>query len=103
MSRILFQAPEKSLPIGKILCLGRNYAAHAREMGSAIPESPVVFLKPSTAIIYGGEHVVIPRISTEVHHEVEMVVVMGKRAKNVSTPDAYNCIAGYAVGLDMTL
>ena len=103
MSRILFEASEKSFSVGKILCLGRNYAAHAKEMSAAIPESPVVFLKPATAIIHDGENVVIPRISTDMHYEVEMVVVMGKQAKNVQVEDVYNYIDGYAVGLDMTL
>lgn len=103
MSRILFAASEKSFSVGKILCLGRNYAAHAQEMRAAVPESPVVFLKPATAVIHNGENVVIPRISSDVHHEVEMVVVIGKRAKNVRVEDAYTYVDGYAVGLDMTL
>jgi len=103
MSRILFAASEKSFSVGKILCLGRNYAAHIQEMSAAVPESPIVFLKPSTAIIHGGENVVIPRISVDMHHEVEMVVVVGKRAKNVRVEDAYTYVDGYAVGLDMTL
>jgi acylpyruvate hydrolase len=103
MSRILFKASEKSFSIGKILCLGRNYAAHAQEMNAAIPESPVIFLKPATAIIHGGENVVIPRISGDMHHEVEMVVVIGKQAKNIRVEEAYACVDGYAVGLDMTL
>ena len=103
MSRILFAASEKSFSVGKILCLGRNYAAHAQEMHAAVPEAPVVFLKPATAIIHDGEAVVIPHISTDLHHEVEMVIVIGKRGKNVRIEDAYTYIDGYAVGLDMTL
>ncbi len=103
MSRILFHESQKSFTVGKILCLGRNYAAHAKEMNAALPESPVVFLKPATAIIHDGERVAIPRISTDVHHEVEMVAVIGRSAKNVPIKDAYDYIEGYAVGLDMTL
>jgi 2-keto-4-pentenoate hydratase/2-oxohepta-3-ene-1,7-dioic acid hydratase in catechol pathway len=72
-------------------------------MNSAIPESPVVFLKPSTALIHDNENVVIPRFSTDMHHEVEMVAVIGKRARNVRVEEAYDCVAGYSVGLDMTL
>ena len=103
MSSVLFRESEKSFCVGKILCLGRNYVAHAREMNSAIPEFPVIFLKPATALIHDNENVVIPRFSTTMHHEVEMVVVIGKRAKNVRIEDAYDCVEGYAVGLDMTL
>jgi len=103
MSSVLFQGSEKSLPIGKILCLGRNYADHAKEMNAEVPESPVVFLKPATAIIQDGERVVIPRISSDVHYEVELVVVIGQSGRNIRIEDAYDHIGGYAVGLDMTL
>jgi acylpyruvate hydrolase len=102
MSRILFHGSGKSFSVGKILCLGRNYADHAKEMSASVPESPIVFLKPSSAIIH-DENVVIPRISVDVHHEVEMVVVIGKRGTNVRRESAYDYIEGYAVGLDMTL
>jgi 2-keto-4-pentenoate hydratase/2-oxohepta-3-ene-1,7-dioic acid hydratase in catechol pathway len=103
MSDIVFDEPEELLKVGKILCLGRNYAAHAKEMNAPLPELPVVFLKPATAIVHAGEVVVIPRFSSELHHEVEMVVIIGQMAKNVSVQDAYEYIEGYAVGLDMTL
>jgi len=72
-------------------------------MSAPVPESPVVFLKPATAIINDGENVVIPHMSADLHHEVEMVIVIGKQAKNVRVSDAYNYVDGYAVGLDMTL
>ena len=103
MSTIFFQGRKKSLTVGKILCLGRNYAAHAREMGTTIPESPIIFLKPSTAIIHDGENIAIPKISSDVHHEVEMVVVIGKQGRNITVGNAYRHVGGYAVGLDMTL
>ena len=103
MSRIVFENSDRSLDVGKILCLGRNYAAHAREMGGDVPESPVVFLKPATAIIHDGDNVVLPGMSRDVHHEVEMVVVIGKKARNVRADAANDYIEGYAVGLDMTL
>jgi len=72
-------------------------------MNAALPESPVVFLKPSTAIIHDGENVVIPSISRDVHHEVEMVIVIGTGGKSIPQSRAYDHVAGYAVGLDMTL
>jgi acylpyruvate hydrolase len=103
MKTIRFRETGKEYPVGKILCLGRNYAEHAREMASAIPESPVVFLKPSSAVIHDGEEIVIPPISRDVHHEVEMVVAIGMPGKHIALTSAMNHVAGYAVGLDMTL
>ena len=103
MSTVHFRDSDISFRVGKILCLGRNYAEHAREMKADIPEQPVVFLKPSTAIIHNGESIRIPAISRDVHHEVELVVVVGKEGRNIPGERAYDHVAGYAVGLDMTL
>lgn len=91
------------LPIGTMYCIGKNYAAHAREMGGEVPSSPVVFLKPPAAYLPNGGTVRIPSFSQLVHHEVELVVVIGKDCANVSRAEAANYIAGYGVGLDMTL
>jgi len=103
MKKINFLGTSTELNVGKILCLGKNYAEHAKEMISDVPTVPIVFMKPSTAIISGSDKIIIPKISIEVHHEVELVVVVGKDAKNIPAKNAYNYIAGYAVGLDMTL
>jgi acylpyruvate hydrolase len=103
MSTVSFQRGGESLRVGKILCLGRNYAEHAKEMKAEIPETPVVFLKPSTALIHSGDTVNIPPFSKDVHHEVEMVVVIGKGGRNIPRSAAFDHVAGYAVGLDMTL
>jgi acylpyruvate hydrolase len=94
---------QRDIGVGKILCLGKNYAAHAREMKSDVPAEPVVFLKPSSSIIADGEDIVIPPFSREVHHEVELVMLIGSDARNVSQEDARQFILGYGVGLDMTL
>jgi len=72
-------------------------------MNAGVPENPVVFLKPPTAIIHSGESVILPAFSHDVHHEVEMVVVIGKGGKNIPRSAALDHVAGYAVGLDMTL
>ncbi len=93
----------EEIAVGKILCIGRNYAEHAKEMQSDIPESPVFFLKPATAIVHSGGNVVIPSISKDVYHEVEMTVLMGTGGKNISHDSALKHVAGYGVGLDMTL
>jgi len=97
------QLERKSIPVGKLLCIGRNYAEHAREMKADLPTEPVVFLKPASAIIASGDTVVIPPFSSELHHEVEMVVLIGKEGKNIARVSAFEYVAGYAVGLDMTL
>ena len=87
---------------GKLLCIGRNYAKHAAEMKSDVPDEPMVFLKPSTALIGDGEAVVLPPQSEEVHHEVELVAVIGAGGKDLAEADALDHVAGYAAGLDMT-
>lgn len=86
----------------KVLCIGRNYAAHAAEMQSDIPVAPVIFLKPPTALIGDGEEVLLPPASQEVHHEVELVVLIGKKGKNIPLSDAMKHVEGYALGIDMT-
>ena len=91
-----------SVTVGKILCLGRNYAAHAKEM-KAETGSPVIFLKPPTSLLHDGGRIVIPPISRELHYEVEMVLVIGKNGKNILRERAFEYVSGYAVGLDMTL
>lgn len=92
----------RQLTPGKLLCIGRNYAKHAAEMKSDVPDQPMVFLKPSTALIGSGEAVRIPQASSEVHHEVELVAVIGTGGKHIAAEDALNHVAGYAIGLDMT-
>ncbi|MDI6767317.1 MAG: fumarylacetoacetate hydrolase family protein [Bacteroidota bacterium] len=103
MKTIKIKNKDNEFPVGKILCLGRNYIEHAKEMKAEIPSKPVVFLKPSSAIIRNGENIIIPNISKELHHEVELVIVIGSGGKNIPAKDADDHILGYAVGLDMTL
>lgn len=103
MKTVAFRGSAQEIPVGKILCLGRNYAAHAKEMNAETPTSPVVFLKPSTAIVHDGELVVAPPISRDLHHEIELVVMIGKEGKDVQREYAMEHVSGYAVGLDMTL
>jgi 2-keto-4-pentenoate hydratase/2-oxohepta-3-ene-1,7-dioic acid hydratase in catechol pathway len=87
---------------GKILCIGRNYAAHAREHQAEVPTTPLVFLKPATAIIGPGESIVLPPQSQQVEHEAELVVVIGKRGRWIATEDAAAYILGYTIGNDVT-
>lgn len=96
--------PEGGLTLqpGKLLCIGRNYAKHAAEMKSDVPETPMVFLKPATALIGNDGVINLPPMTQDVHHEVELVVVIGKEGKHIGVDDAMEHVAAYAVGLDMT-
>ena len=90
--------------VGKILCVGRNYAAHAGEMGEKVPSEPVLFLKPATAIVRpSGGDLFVPKEFGELHHEVELAVLLGGEGKNLSPERAARLVAGYAVALDLTL
>ncbi len=103
MGTIYISGSATPITVSKIVCVGRNYAEHAAEMKAEVPADPVLFLKPPSAIVRSGENIVHPAFSTEMHHEVELVVVLGRRARNIALPDALNAVAGYGVGLDMTL
>ena len=86
----------------KIVCVGRNYVEHARELGNEVPKIPLIFLKPPSAIINPGETVILPPQSQQVEHEAELIVVIGKRCHNVTAEDAKKYIFGYTVGNDVT-
>ncbi len=92
-----------TMPIGTMYCIGKNYAAHAREMGGEVPTSPMVFLKPPAAYLPNGSTLSLPAFSQNVHHEVELVVLIGKDCADIQLNDVPTVIAGYAVGLDITL
>lgn len=91
------------LEIGSIFCIGSNYSKHIREMGGVKPENPVIFLKPRAAYLENGGTIKIPEFSNLCHHELELVVVIGENCSNINKNDAYKYIAGYAVGIDVTL
>ncbi|PWN39717.1 hypothetical protein IE81DRAFT_259205 [Ceraceosorus guamensis] len=85
----------------KIVAIGRNFGAHAKELGNAVPTSPFFFLKPTTSYLDDGGTVLIPK-GVEAHFEVELGVVVGKEARDVKRADAERHIGGYALGIDMT-
>jgi 2-keto-4-pentenoate hydratase/2-oxohepta-3-ene-1,7-dioic acid hydratase in catechol pathway len=91
------------IEVGTMYCIGKNYEKHAKEMGGDVPKDPVVFIKPPAAYISDGSDVILPDFSENVHHEVELVVVIGKDCSNVSRKEARNVIAGYGIGIDVTL
>ena len=92
----------RELRPGKILCIGRNYAAHAAEMGSEVPSQPLVFLKPTTALLSDGGEIILPPQSQDVHHELELVAVIGEGGKDIAEDRAMGHVAAYALGLDLT-
>jgi len=93
----------KDIPVGKIVCIGRNYAEHIKELGNQVPDKPVIFIKPASSIIGVGGTIIIPPHSGDCHHEVELAVLIGTEAKNVDASNAPDHVAGYAVALDLTL
>lgn len=93
----------EKIELGTMYCIGRNYAKHALEMGATVPEDPIVFLKPPAAYLPDGGEIQLPSYSNEVHHEVELVVVIGKEARGTIVEPVENYIAGYGVGIDLTL
>ncbi|GGP21001.1 acylpyruvase [Silvimonas iriomotensis] len=93
---------DQTLNVANIFCVGRNFAAHAAEMGSTIGEEPMVFIKPTSAILPAGEAIPLPAWSKEIHHETELVVAIGKGGRNIDPQDAMSHVAGYALGLDLT-
>ena len=87
----------------KLVCVGKNYAAHAAEFGMEVPEEPLLFLKPSTAVIGPGDPIRLLPISKRVDYEGELAVVIGRLARDVRTEDAFRYILGYTCANDVTL
>ncbi len=103
MKKFLNFLDGRKLELANIYAVASNYRKHAEEMGTTIPEDPVIFLKPTSSYVSDGGTIFLPEFSNEVHHEVELVVVIGKDCKNIDVREAHNYIAGYAVGIDITL
>jgi 2-keto-4-pentenoate hydratase/2-oxohepta-3-ene-1,7-dioic acid hydratase in catechol pathway len=87
----------------RIFCIGRNYAEHARELANAVPDSPVVFMKPETCIVPDGESIPFPSHGKDLHHEAEVVLEIGRAGKNICESDARNHLRSIGLGLDLTL
>ncbi len=103
MRNIKIPGLRNTYSINTVFCIGRNYAEHAQELGNEIPELPVVFTKPINAVTFDGGEVLIPRDLTEdVHHEVEMVIAIGKFGFQIPVEHAHEYVAGYGVGIDVT-
>lgn len=90
------------IPASKVVCVGKNYLEHIREFGSGVPDAPILFLKPNTAVIGTGAPIVLPSWSREVHHEVELAVVIGRPAKDIRPADWRDYVFGYTIGNDVS-
>ena len=113
MTELLFPAPsqptlpiandQRRFPVHRIYCVGRNYAEHVREMGGT-PEKqrPVFFAKPADAVVESGASLDYPLATADLHHEVELVVALASGGSQLDLAQAQACIAGYAVGVDLT-
>ncbi|MXR36303.1 fumarylacetoacetate hydrolase family protein [Craterilacuibacter sinensis] len=88
--------------VGNIFCIGRNYAAHAAELGNALEEEPLVFLKPTSALIGEDAPITLPAYSQDVQHEAELVVLIGKGGADIAESGALEHVAAYGIGLDLT-
>lgn len=86
----------------KIVCIGRNYSEHAKELGNDVPQVPLIFMKPPSSIINPGDAIILPPQSKQVEHEAELVAVIGKRGKNIPPEQAREFILGYTIGNDIT-
>jgi len=97
------EGDERRFPVRRVFCVGRNYAAHAREMGhDPDREPPFFFTKPADALVVGGGRVPYPPATKDLHHEVELVVALGRGGANIAQAQALEHVFGYAVGIDLT-
>lgn len=91
------------LPLGKIVCIGRNYAEHARELNNPVPDEPLLFIKPATSAVHITRPLDFPRNQGDVHFETELAVLIGRPLTNASASEAESAILGYGLALDLTL
>lgn len=90
------------LQFRNLFCIGRNYVEHAKELNNEVPTQPLVFLKPTSSIIFDGDTIRIPPQSKNVHHEVELAVAIDKAGKNIPKETALEYVGGYGIGIDVT-
>ena len=101
-SAIAVAGSDKTFPVRRIWCVGRNYEEHIREMGHDVRDPPFFFAKPADAIVPDGASVPYPPLTKDMHHEVELVVALKSGGRNIPLDRALDCIYGYGVGIDLT-
>lgn len=99
----MLRLPHGTVEPRRVFCIGRNYGDHISEMGAALDDSCIIFMKPSTSLVPAGTTVTLPRGQGVVHHELEMVAVIGTAGKNIGREDAPGHVSGISLGIDLTL
>ena len=94
---------QQSFTPNRIFCIGKNYGEHVKELGGKTPEEPVVFMKPVSSIVAPGESLFMPRHGNLLHHEVEVVLLIGREGRDIPKTNALSFTAGVSLGLDLTL
>lgn len=103
MHQVKLSGSETLFSVGKIICLGRNYLDHIRELGNKVPDRAVIFCKPATSLLPNNGTINIPSYSDNCHHELELALLVGTVGKNIPASEALTYLAGYGVALDLTL
>ncbi len=103
MHQVMIKPTQEKFNVGKIICLGRNYLDHIRELGNKVPDRAVIFCKPASSILEDGGSIRIPEYSNDCHHELELALLIGKTGKHISADAALSYLAGYGIALDLTL
>ena len=103
MQQVQIKETKKIYTVGKIICLGRNYLDHIRELDNKVPERAVIFCKPASSLLPEGGTIIIPEYSNNCHHELELALLVGKKGKHITKKEALSYLVGYGVALDLTL
>ncbi|MCL6414348.1 fumarylacetoacetate hydrolase family protein [Aestuariirhabdus sp. Z084] len=98
-----YQGPRIDLPLGKVVCIGRNYAEHARELNNPIPEQPILFIKPATCVVPLEQPLQLPQRWGPVHYETELAILVGQPLSAATPIEAVEAIVGIGLALDLTL
>jgi 2-keto-4-pentenoate hydratase/2-oxohepta-3-ene-1,7-dioic acid hydratase in catechol pathway len=99
---ITFGPNRERIPVNTVYCIGKNYAEHAQEMNSSVPDEPVVFIKPATAVVDGNMPIVLPEINSAIHYEGELVLLLDTVPKDILETESGSFILGVGMGLDLT-
>lgn len=99
----MIRFPDRTVEPRRVFCIGRNYGDHIAEMGAALDDSCIIFMKPATCLVASGGTVALPRDRGVVHHELEMVAAIGAAGREIVRDDALDHVAGISLGIDLTL
>lgn len=103
MHQVQMKNSDTTYTVGKIICLGRNYLDHIRELDNNVPDRAVIFCKPGSSLLADGGTIKVPKYSNDCHHELELALLVGKIGKDIQKKAALSYLAGYGVALDLTL